>query len=182
MKAKTNGHTNLAGFESSSAAIMAPTFVITRAFDAPKKRVYEAWADPKQMAMWWGPKGFTVPVCEMDLRPGGSYRIVMRSIEGVDYPLKGVFQEIIEGERLVYTSNWEEHPANWQEMLRNNGANMFSKEALNTVTFNEQNGRTLVTIKTVFNLPSFRDAMLKTGMEQGWSESLDRLAELLSMH
>src|SRR5437868_2842338 len=71
-------------------------FVITRVFDAPRSLVFKAWTDPQHMAQWWGPHGFTIPVCEMDVRPDGAYRIVMRGADGVDYPLKGVYHEIAE--------------------------------------------------------------------------------------
>ena len=64
-------------------------FVITTIINAPRALVFKAWTDPKQMAQWWGPKGFTNPVCEMDVRPGGAHRIVMRGPDGTDYPIKG---------------------------------------------------------------------------------------------
>src|SRR6266568_1315682 len=75
--------------------------VIERIFDAPPNLVFKAWTDPKQVAQWWGPKGFTNPVCEMDARPGGAFVIHMRAPDGTVYPTKGVFREIIEPERLV---------------------------------------------------------------------------------
>ena len=88
--------------------------VFTRIINAPRTLVFKAWTDPKQMSEWWGPHTFTVPVCEMDVRPGGTYRIVMRSPEGVEYPLKGVYREIVEPERLVYTQDLAEVPAEWK--------------------------------------------------------------------
>src|SRR5713226_3505963 len=81
-----------------------PALVITRVFDAPRELVFKVWTDPKHLALWWGPHGFTNPVCEVDLRPGGSILIHMRGPNGVVYPMKGVYREIIEPERLVFTS------------------------------------------------------------------------------
>jgi uncharacterized protein YndB with AHSA1/START domain len=76
-------------------------FLISRVFDASRDLVWKAWTDPKHMARWWGPKAFTNPVCEMDVRPGGAHRIVMRGADGVEYPLKGVYREVAAPERLV---------------------------------------------------------------------------------
>src|SRR5476651_1103734 len=79
------------------------TVEIVRVFDAPRALVWQAWTDPKRMAQWFGPRGFTIPVCELDVRVGGSLRIVMRGPDGNDYPMKGVFREIVPPERLVYS-------------------------------------------------------------------------------
>jgi uncharacterized protein YndB with AHSA1/START domain len=155
-------------------------FLLSRLFDAPRELVFEAWTDPKQMARWWGPKGFTNPVCEMDVRPGGPYRIVMRSPEGAEYPLKGIFHEIVKPVKIVFTDNWEEHPADWHELLLKYGADRPAREALNTVTFEDRDGKTLLTIRTLFESVAVRDAMVKMGMNEGWSQSLDRLEELLA--
>jgi uncharacterized protein YndB with AHSA1/START domain len=72
----------------------APEVTIVRIIKAPRVRVWTAWTDPKQMAQWWGPNIFTTPVCEMDVRLGGLYRLVMRSPDGVDYPIKGVWSRL----------------------------------------------------------------------------------------
>src|SRR5471030_3335358 len=78
-------------------------FVITREFDAPRELVFKAWTDPKHLAQWWGPRGFTNPVCEWDVRPGGKIYDVMRAPNGVDYPMGGEFCEIVPPERLVFS-------------------------------------------------------------------------------
>ncbi len=78
-------------------------FVITRVFDAPPELVFKAWTDPKHMARWWGPRIMTTPVCEMDVRPGGAYRIVMHAPDGSDYPITGVYREVTPPRRLVMT-------------------------------------------------------------------------------
>src|SRR5579864_4389397 len=77
---------------------------MTRVFDAPRKVVFAAWTDPKQMAQWWGPTGFTTPVCELDVRPGGAIRIDMRAPDGTIYPMTGVYKEIVPPERIVFTA------------------------------------------------------------------------------
>ncbi|MGZ3593758.1 MAG: SRPBCC domain-containing protein, partial [Syntrophales bacterium] len=79
--------------------------VITRFFDAPRDIVFKAWTDEKLVAQWWGPNGFANPVCELDARPGGAIHIDMRGPDGVVYPMKGIFHEIAEPERLVFTSS-----------------------------------------------------------------------------
>ncbi|MDR3532189.1 MAG: SRPBCC domain-containing protein, partial [Rhodopila sp.] len=78
--------------------------ILERIVDAPPALVFQCWTDPKQVARWWGPRGFTNPVCEMDVRIGGAWRIVMRAPDGTDYPCGGVYREIIPGERLVFTN------------------------------------------------------------------------------
>jgi uncharacterized protein YndB with AHSA1/START domain len=78
--------------------------VITRIFDVPRGLVFKAWTDPEHMARWWGPQGFTNPICELDARVGGAWRIVMRSPAGIEYPCGGVYREIVEPERLVFTN------------------------------------------------------------------------------
>jgi uncharacterized protein YndB with AHSA1/START domain len=92
----------------TAAAKTAPygeaSVTLTRVFDAPRTLVWKAWTDPKMMAQWFGPRGFTAPVCELDVRKGGTLRIVMRGPDGNDYPMKGVFLKVIEPEQLVFTN------------------------------------------------------------------------------
>jgi len=157
--------------------------VFTRIINAPRTLVFKAWTDPKQMSEWWGPHTFTVPVCEMDVRPGGTYRIVMRSPEGVEYPLKGVYREIVEPERLVYTQDLAEVPAEWKDLLNEKlqkAGRKFVLEFLMTVKFEEQDGKTKLTIRTRFDSVAVRDAMLKMQMAEGWAESLERLEQHLA--
>ncbi len=142
--------------------------VITRVFDAPRELVFKAWTDPKHVAEWWGPKGFTNPICELDLRPGGAIRIDMRGPDGVVYPMKGVFHEIVEPERLVVTTSaFEDQEGNPQ------------LEVLNTVTFAEYNGKTKLTLRAVVVKSAPEVAAALDGMEEGWSQSLERLADHL---
>lgn len=155
---------------------------IRRDFDAPRDLVFKVWTVPTLLARWWGPTGFTNPVCELDPRPGGAYRIVMRDPEGIEYPVKGVYREVVEPERLVMTDIWDEHPAEWHAVLRSlrEGGAELSQEALNTVTFEDLGDGTRLTLRTLFESGAVRDAMVKMGMENGWSESFARLDELLA--
>ena len=157
-------------------------FLITRVFDAPRSLVFEAWVDPVQMAQWWGPRGFTNSACEMDVRPGGAYRIVMRSPEGVEYPLKGVFHAIVSPELIVKTDDLSEHPSEWKDLVipdRPKGENDPVGEAVSTVTFDVLDTGTELTVHTRFRSARIRSAMVKLGMTEGWSQSLERLKELL---
>jgi uncharacterized protein YndB with AHSA1/START domain len=142
----------------------ASDLVITRSFDAPREVVFKAWTDPERLKRWWGPAGFTNPVCEIDPRPGGAIRIDMRGPDGTVYPMTGVYQEIIEPERLVFTS----------AALDEKGAPIF--EVLNTMTFSEQGGKTKLTLRASVSKATAAAPQYLAGMEQGWSQSLDRLA------
>lgn len=138
---------------------------LTRIFDAPRDLVFRAWTDPKQVAQWWGPHGFTNPVCEMDVRSGGAILIHMRGPDGTLYPMKGTFQEIVKPERLVMTTTAFE-----------NADGSFQLEVLNTITFVEVDGKTKVTVHAVVvkSTPAVAGAL--EGMEEGWKQQFDKLA------
>ena len=142
--------------------------VLTRVYNAPRERVWKAWTDPKQLAQWWGPAGFTNPRCEADVRPGGALRIDMRGPDGTVYPMSGVYREVVAPERLVFTGS----------ALDKKGKPLF--EVLNTVTFAEQGGKTKLTVQAqvVKKIAAVADQYLK-GQEQGWGQSLKRLEEFL---
>src|SRR5229473_6885499 len=142
--------------------------VLTRVFDAPRELVFKAWTDPKRVAQWWGPQGFTNPVCELDARPGGTIRIHMRGPNGIVYPMTGVYQEVVEPERLVFVSS----------ALDANGNPMF--DILNTVTFSEQNGKTKQTLRARVIKKTAQAAPYLAGMEQGWTQTLERLSAYLA--
>ena len=139
--------------------------VITRILDASREMVFNAWIDPEHLKHWWGPTGFTNPVCEVDPRPGGAIRIHMRAPDGVVYPMTGVFLEVVEPERLVFTSN----------ALDKDGNAMFGN--LNTVTFTEHEGKTKLTLHAKVQTATEQAAPYLKGMEEGWKLTLDRLAE-----
>lgn len=141
---------------------------ITRIFDAPRELLFKTWIDPKQMAQWWGPQGFTNPVCELDPRPGGAICIHMRGPDGVVHPMTGTFREIVAPERLVFTAVAEDQAG--KPLL----------EAHTTVTFEDLGGKTKVTVQaSAVGLVDVGWQMLE-GMEAGWMQSLERLAELVS--
>jgi uncharacterized protein YndB with AHSA1/START domain len=143
--------------------------VIERLIDAPVERVFKAWTDARQLQQWWGPRGFTAPVSEVDARPGGKLRIVMRGPDGTNYPMSGTFREVEANRRLVFVSVAED------------GAGDALLEAFTEVTFAAQGSKTLLTMKTsAVGLAPVAAEMLR-GMEQGWSETLDRMAEFASM-
>jgi uncharacterized protein YndB with AHSA1/START domain len=159
------------------------TVIISRVFAAPCELVWKAWTDPKHMAEWWGPNGFTNPVCEMDVRPGGAWRIVMRSPEGVDYPLTGVYREVVAPQRIVSTVDVSEHPEEWHDLVdpsRDKTKGRPSPDLLWIVTFDDAGGETRLTVTTHFPSAALRDSFVRIGMEQGWSQSLDRLEALLA--
>ena len=157
--------------------------VFTRIIDAPRELVFKAWTEPKHLAQWWGPRGMTNPVCEVDLRPGGAYRIVMRSPDGVDYPVRGVYLEIVESERLVFTIAAHDHPAEWQDRLNQYRPKEDAGPDLKqvwTVTFEEHDGKTKLPTRNRFESVADRDGARKMGHAEGAAQSLDRLAEHLA--
>lgn len=141
--------------------------VITREFDCPREIVFEAWTDPKHLAQWWGPKGFSTPVCEWPAKPGGAIYVVMRGPNGVDYPMGGTFREVVRPERLVFTSG----------PLNEKGEMIF--ELLQTVTFAERNGKTTLTVKATVLKTTASAAQYLGGYKIGMTQSLERLESLL---
>jgi uncharacterized protein YndB with AHSA1/START domain len=141
---------------------------LTRVFDAPIQLVWMAWTDPAYMAQWWGPKGFTNPVCEIDVRQGGAIRIHMRAPDGTVYPMTGEFEEITPPERLVFTS-----------VARDNDGNPLI-EGHTTVTFEDVGGKkTKVIVQSrAVGVAPIAPQML-AGMQAGWTQSLEKLAALV---
>lgn len=140
--------------------------VMTRLFDAPRELVFKAYTDPNLIPQWWGPKSLTTTVDKMDVKEGGVWRFVQRDAEGNEYAFHGVYHAIVSPERLVYTFEFDGIPGH---------------VLLATVTFEELNdGKTKLTDRSVFQSVEDRDGMLKSGMEEGAAESMDRFAELLA--
>jgi uncharacterized protein YndB with AHSA1/START domain len=137
--------------------------LLTRVFDAPRELVFEAHSKPEHIRKWWGPRRFELTVCEMDFRPGGTWRFVQRDNDGGEYGFHGEYREIVRPERLVYTFEYEGAPGH---------------VSVETITFDEQEGgRTLATNLVAFATSEARDAMIASGMESGAAESMDRLGE-----
>jgi uncharacterized protein YndB with AHSA1/START domain len=142
--------------------------VMTRGFDAPRKLVFDAFTKPELVKRWLlGPPGWSMPICEIDLRVGGSYRYVWRKdADGQEMGVGGVYREIVAPERIVSTEKFEQ---SW-----------YPGEAVGTVVLVEQGGKTALTQTLVYDSRETRDAVLKSGMERGIAASYDRLAELLA--
>lgn len=150
--------------------------VITRIFDAPRELVWKAWTEPEQCMRWWGPKGFTAPACKIDFRVGGKYLNCMRSAEGQDYWSTGVYREIIEPERIVCTDSFADEEGNVVPASHYSIDGDFPLEMLVTVTFEDQQGKTKLTLAHA-GLPAGEN---RDGAQQGWNESFDKLAEVLA--
>jgi uncharacterized protein YndB with AHSA1/START domain len=152
----------------SATQRMERELTIVRIFDAPRTLVFQAWTDPKMIAQWWAPKHFTNPVCDIDARAGGSFRIVMRGPDGSEHPMKGVFVEFAKNEKLVFTN------------IAVDAAGNPLLEGKTTVTFEDQNGKTKMTLHTYAAGTAPQVAFMLGGMEQGWTESIDKLEALLA--
>ena len=143
--------------------------VLERTFDAPIELVWQAWTDPAQLAQWWGPKCFTNPVCRADVRPGGKIYVEMRAPDGTVYPMSGTYEEVVKPERIVFKSG----------ALDEKGNPKF--EIHTAVTFTEVNGKTALKLEAkVLNMTSADAEQHLSGMRMGWSQSLDRLAALVT--
>src|SRR6266478_5397090 len=142
--------------------------VMTRAFDAPRKLVFDAFTKPELLKQWLlGPPGWSMPICEIDLRVGGAYRYVWRrDSDGSEMGMGGLHREIAAPERLVATEKFEQP---W-----------YPGEAIGTTVLVEQGGKTTVTQTVLYQSQEARDAVLKSGMEKGVAASYDRLAEVLA--
>ena len=138
--------------------------VITRILDAPRRLVFQAWTEPDRVAPWWGPQGFTTVYHDMDIRPGGAFRVCMRSPEGAEYWKRGVYREVVEPERLVFTFAWEDADGKP------------GHQTLVTVTFAERGDKTVLTLhQAVFESVERRDEH-----RHGWTSTLERFAEYLA--
>lgn len=161
----------------------AAEFVISRIFDAAPKDVWAAWTEPARMVRWWGPRIVKTPVCELDVRPGGKYRVVMRTADGMEYPITGVYREVVPPSKLVFTMDCSEHPGEWHDMVDPNrkGNPNPAGEMLATVTFEKQERKTKLTLRIQMKSSAICDNMKKMGLNEGWSESLDRLGQELAI-
>ena len=145
-----------------------PVIVITRDFDAPCELVWKAITDPKQVAVWYGGPGFTNPVCEMDLRPGGTWHHVMQAPNGSRYTINSVFEEIVEPERLVWRT------------IGDPDRNPAPPTSHNTVTLEVRGQQTRWKLVTLFDSFADRDLSAKMGFGQMVSMGTDRMAAHLA--
>lgn len=153
----------------NSAALTVTTpsdreIVISRIFDAPRALVFDAYTNPEHLPHWLlGPPGWTMPICEIDLRPGGTWHFGWRHSDGTQMEMRGTYKEVTPPERIVFTESWG---GDWPEIL-------------NTQIFSEENGKTTVVCTLFYPSKEARDAALKTGMKEGMALSFKRLDERL---
>jgi uncharacterized protein YndB with AHSA1/START domain len=151
----------------STATEVPMALELRRVVAAPREMVWKAWTDPKQLAQWWGPKDFTNPVCEVDVRAGGAILIHMRAPDGVTYPMSGEYLEVKPPELLVFTA----------AALDSDGRPVFVNR--NAVVFRETAGGTeiAVSVKVMSTTPAAMQPL--KGMTQGWNMTLDRMETFL---
>jgi len=139
--------------------------VIKRVVDAPRRIVFDAWTNPQYVPRWLlGPPGWTMPVCEIDLRPGGTWHYVWRRADGSEMAMHGSYKEVVPPERLVSTESWGPQ---WPETV-------------NTLVLAESGGRTTITLTITYPSREARDAALQTGMKDGLEQGYARLDALLT--
>ena len=141
--------------------------ITTRLFDAPRELAFKMWTNREHIERWWGPNRYTTTTHEMEVRAGGVWRFIMHGPDGTDYPNKIVYEEIVEPERLVYTHGDDSEGK--------------GREFQTTVTFEEQQGKTLLTMRAVFATAAERDRVVEeVGAVEGAKQTLGRLAEYLA--
>src|SRR5689334_11755605 len=136
---------------------------MTRVFDAPRAMVWDAFTRPELLKRWFGPRGWSLIVCDVDLRVGGGFRFVLRGPDGRDMGMRGVYREIAPPERSVHIESFDDYPG----------------ESKVTAVFVEEGGKTIMTATVLYPSKEVRDIVIKTGMEHGAAESYDKLAEML---
>jgi uncharacterized protein YndB with AHSA1/START domain len=138
-----------------------------RVFNVPREFVYQAFTDSQYLGKWWGPKGFTNPFCQIDARSGGAISIQMRGPDGTFHPMVGIYLEMVPSERLSFTYS----------ALDKDGKPLFMM--LNNASFTLQGDRAVLTLRVLVVMEPAEPGYL-TGLEEGWNQSLDRLAEVLA--
>lgn len=138
--------------------------VLTRVFNAPRELVFDAFTKPELLKRWFGPRGWSLADCEVDLRVGGRWRFVLRGPGGEQMGMSGVYREITPPERMVHLEMFDDYPG----------------ESVVTMVLDEEAGKTTMTATVVYESQAIRDAVIQSGMEHGAAESYDKLAELLA--
>jgi uncharacterized protein YndB with AHSA1/START domain len=162
--------TDAAGTRRNAMAVSLPSDLevrLTRTFDAPRALVWEAISKPEHLRNWMGPSRMTMAACEMDRRPGGAWRFILREPDGREHPFKGVYREIVPPERVVQTFIYD------VDFIRD-------FESVETMTLIEYGGKTTLAVTVRHQTKEARDGHLNSGMEGGAGQSYDRLAELLA--
>ena len=141
-----------------------PEIIMTRTFNAPREAVFKAHTSCEHVKNWWGPRNTSFVSCEMDFVEGGAWRYVLRDSDGNEAPFKGEFREIQPPDRLTWTFLYDVPPFN-------------EDPCVETIVFNEENGRTTITVRSVYSSIEARDVVASTGMAEGAAETWDRLEE-----
>jgi uncharacterized protein YndB with AHSA1/START domain len=152
---------------NGSLTVTTPTdreVVLTRVFDAPRHLVFDAFTKPELLKRWFGPRGWSLVVCEVDLRVGGGFRFVLRGPDGRDIGMRGVYREIAPPDRSVHMESFDDFPG----------------ESQVTTLLAEHDGKTTLTATVLYPSKEVRDTVIQSGMEHGAAESYDKLAELLA--
>lgn len=152
---------------TGSLKVTTPTereIVMTRVFDAPRELVYDALTKPELVKRWFGPRGWSLIVCEIDLRVGGAWRYLLRGPDGTEMGMSGIYRELARPEREVHTESFDDYPG----------------ESLVTCVLVEQNGKTTLTGTVLYASQEVRDTVIRSGMEHGAAETYDKLAEHLA--
>jgi uncharacterized protein YndB with AHSA1/START domain len=146
--------------------VITPTdreIVMTRVFDAPRHLVFDAFSKPELLKRWFGPRGWSLAVCDVDLKVGGGFRFVLSGPEEKQMGMRGVYREITPPERSVHVESFDDFPG----------------ESIVTAELVEQRGKTTLTVTVLYPSKEIRDAVIGSGMEHGAAESYDKLADLL---
>ncbi len=147
--------------------------IITREFDAPRDLVWKVWTEPSHIEKWWGPRGFDTKVTDMDLRPGGKWHYVMIGPDGAEYPVNGVFSEVVPPERLVTTDEFGDE---YDELMP--GVDL-PKGLVATALFDDQGSRTRLTLTVSHASVEDRKKHEAMGFVEGWNSSFDKMDEYL---
>ena len=161
---------------------MSAPFVVSRVLDAPRDKVWKAWTEVERLKQWWGPKGFVVTHCKIDLRPGGIMHYCLRSPEGNDMWGRFVYREIARPERLVWVNSFSDEKGG---VTRHPMSPGWPREMLTTVSFAEQEGGTLVTVQWIpIDATEEERRTFEAGrdsMQQGWTGTFEQLALYLAL-
>lgn len=149
--------------------------LITRIFNAPRETVWKAWTEPEKVMNWWGPKGFTAPVIQIDLKPGGRYLYCMRDPQGKDYWSTGTFKEIVKPEKIVATDSFADENGNVVPATHYDMSADMPMEMVVTATFEDLGNKTKLTLRH----DSMPDEKMLDMATQGWNQSLDKLEAIL---
>ena len=152
---------------TATLQVSTPTdreIAMTRVFNAPRHLVFDAFFKPELLKRWFGPRGWSLSVCDVDYRVGGGFRFVLRGSDGKEMGMRGVYRELAPPDRSVHIESFDDYPG----------------ESQVTTDFVEQNGKTTMTVTVRYESQEIRDAVIKSGMEHGAAESYDKLAELLA--